>query len=379
MMSLTKRMLDLMDRQATDLAPNLMREPTSAYTSQERLERERLMIFGRTPMFLGLSADIPTPGSWRALDIVDTPMLMCRDESGAVQLFLNSCRHRGVKLCEGSGSENRNFTCPFHGWRYDLRGNLKGVPEPEGFDELVRENYGLVRLPVAEKYGMIWGAPLPGGDLDVDDVLCGLGPELREWGFEKFSLYTEHHLHHFRGNWKFAWATFCENYHFAFLHQKTLSDYLVSRRQAINLYGPHARMVSALRSIEEMRKLPEDEWDPGRNITIQYRLYPAVNFSVYPEKLEVHWVFPGRRPDEGYGIHAVYVKGMPETDEERKQLDAAVWFGCETIVNGEDYWVTGQSEPGLRAPATPGHVVIGRNEPVVQHFHSRFREAIGER
>src|SRR3954453_22331655 len=168
LMLLAKRMIDLIDRRATDLAPSIMTEPLSAYTSPERLAQERSAIFGGPPMFLGLSGDIPTPGSWRTVDIVDTPMLLCRDEAGDVQLFLNTCRHRGVKLCEGIGT-GTSFTCPFHAWRYDLQGNLTNVTEPEGFEELDRGEYGLIRLPVAEKYGMIFGGPVPGPDLDVDE------------------------------------------------------------------------------------------------------------------------------------------------------------------------------------------------------------------
>lgn len=327
-------------------------------------------------MFLGLTADIPAPGSWRTLEIVDSPLLLCRDGEGRPRLFLNSCRHRGVRLCEGSGSVRQHFACPFHGWRYDLAGNLINVPEPEGFEELERREHGLIELPVAEKYGMIFGSPVPGPPLDADAVLCGLGPELAQWGFEKFSLHTEPHLHPFRGNWKSGWDTFCENYHFAFLHQNTLKDYLVSRRQAVDFYGPHVKMISALRSIEQMRKLPRAQWDPARHVSVQYRLFPAVNFSVYPEKVEVYWIYPGRTPDEGRGVHAVYLRREPETDEELKILDAAIRFGCEQIVDGEDFWVTGQSVPNMRAPGRPPHLVFGRNEPAVQHFHRHFAEAV---
>src|ERR1700761_5803715 len=107
------RMIDLMDRRATDLAPAVMYESTDLYASPEHLERERRAIFGHGPQFLGLSADIPEPGSWRAVDIVDSPLLLCRDAGGQARLFLNSCRHRGVKLCEpGSGRDRKNFTCP---------------------------------------------------------------------------------------------------------------------------------------------------------------------------------------------------------------------------------------------------------------------------
>ena len=89
----------------------------------------------------------------------------------------------------------------------------------------------------------------------------------------------------------------------------------------------------------------------------------------------MHWIFPGTTPDEGYGIHAVYVKEEPATEDEHKELDEAVYFGCEIIVNGEDLWITGRTVPGLHAPAAVPHLVFGRNEPVVQHFHTLFHEA----
>jgi len=375
MIGLVDKMIDLIDRKTTHLASEIVYEPRTSYTSPDVLARERREIFGQGAHFLGLSANVPEPGSWRTIDIVDTPLLLRRDQHGAVRLFINSCRHRGVKVAEGFGTANR-LSCPFHNWTYDLDGALVSVPESEGFDGLCRDEHGLVELPVAERYGMIFGSPVPGPPIDVEETLCGLGPELATWDFGSWKLYTEPHVHTYRGNWKFAWDTFCENYHFAFLHKKTLSDYLVGRRQLVDFFGPHVRMVSALTSIEEMRARPREDWDPGEHISLQYRLYPTVNFSVYPTKLEVHWIYPGSTPDEGWGVHAVYVSDDPVDDDARKALDDAIYFGCEIVVNGEDLWVTGQSLPGMKAPGAAPHVVFGRNEPVVQHFHRRFSDAI---
>jgi hypothetical protein len=65
LLALADRMLDLIDRQATDLAPSIMYEPTELFSSQAYLDRERDAIFGQSVLFLGLTADIPSPGSWR--------------------------------------------------------------------------------------------------------------------------------------------------------------------------------------------------------------------------------------------------------------------------------------------------------------------------
>jgi hypothetical protein len=51
LLALADRMLDLMDRRTTDLAPSVMFEPTDAYSSQDYLEREKLRIFGHGPLF----------------------------------------------------------------------------------------------------------------------------------------------------------------------------------------------------------------------------------------------------------------------------------------------------------------------------------------
>ncbi len=59
LMGLTRRMIGLLDRHATDLAPDIMYESVDAYTSRRRLEEERAGIFARKPMLIALSADIP--------------------------------------------------------------------------------------------------------------------------------------------------------------------------------------------------------------------------------------------------------------------------------------------------------------------------------
>ena len=58
--------------------------------------------------------------------------------------------------------KGRMFSCPYHGWTYDLEGKLTGVPfGNEGFDSINRDELGLKRLQVEEKYGMIFVMPNP--------------------------------------------------------------------------------------------------------------------------------------------------------------------------------------------------------------------------
>lgn len=374
MMAQVRRLLHLIDTGTTDLAPSCYEMPLEAFTSPELFLRERREIFGRTPMFIGLSSELPGPGSYFTRDIVDTPYLALRHRDGNVRLYLNVCRHRGARLATDACGTASRFTCPFHGWSFDTDGRLATVTEPEGFDDMDRGTRGLVELPVAEKYGLIFGCATPGMTFDIDEVLGGLGPELREWGFEDMTMYGKPHVHVGSGNWKYTWDTFCENYHFAFLHQNTLKDYLVSRRQGFDVFGRNVRIISAMKSIEQMRRLPEDQWEPEKHLSIQYRLYPSINFSIYPGFLTVFWVLPGKTPSDSQALHVSYLTRLPETDAEKAEIEEVIRRGCEDVVQSEDFWITGQAQIGMHAPAARPFV-LGRNEPAVQHFHRLFAQA----
>ena len=55
-------------------------------------------------------------------------VILCRDRAGKVHVFLNSCRHRGMKVCRYDEGNTPVFTCPYHGWSYGTDGKLVGVP-----------------------------------------------------------------------------------------------------------------------------------------------------------------------------------------------------------------------------------------------------------
>jgi phenylpropionate dioxygenase-like ring-hydroxylating dioxygenase large terminal subunit len=373
-MNLAKRLLHMLDTNTTDHAENLFDQPREAYTSPEIFARERALIFGKTPMFIGMSNEIPSPGNYFTRDIVDTPFLALRHTDGSVRLYLNACSHRGARVALDKCGASKRFTCPYHAWTYDIEGSLVGVPEAEAFEGLNRNDFGLIPLPVAEKYGMIFGCATPGVEVDVDKELGGLAPEFAEWGFENYIVHGEPHVHETGGNWKYAWDTFCENYHFAMLHRNTLSGYIYAHRQVFDVYGRNVRISSALRTIDEMRKLPEDQWRPQDNVSVQYRLYPSVNFSCFPDFMVVYWVMPGDTPSQTKALHITYLPKLPNEKEKLAQLEFLINRGCQDVVQNEDLWVTALSESGMRAPAARRNFVMGRNEPAPQHFNRLFAE-----
>ena len=66
-----------------------------------------------------------------------------RGDDGVVRAFYNSCRHRGAPVVRGDCGSARLLSCQFHGWTYDLRGDLVRVPDERDFVGLCREERAL--------------------------------------------------------------------------------------------------------------------------------------------------------------------------------------------------------------------------------------------
>jgi phenylpropionate dioxygenase-like ring-hydroxylating dioxygenase large terminal subunit len=123
-----------------------------------RLEMER--IFDRTWVFLAHETEILRPGDFVSRSLGRAPVVVVRGDDGTVYALLNSCRHRGAKVCRADSGSARNFVCPYHGWTYERSGRLVTTTFdrhlPKDFD---LSQHGLVSVPRLETYrGLIFGS-----------------------------------------------------------------------------------------------------------------------------------------------------------------------------------------------------------------------------
>ncbi|MGH7839540.1 MAG: Rieske 2Fe-2S domain-containing protein, partial [Candidatus Binataceae bacterium] len=109
------------------------RVPYWIYSDPEVYAREQARIFaGPYWSYVALEAEIPNPGDFVRSHVGERAVIVIRDKSGAVNVLLNRCAHRGVQFCRVNWGNARSFTCPYHQWTYDLTGNLTGVPFRRG-------------------------------------------------------------------------------------------------------------------------------------------------------------------------------------------------------------------------------------------------------
>ena len=113
-------------------------------TSPEFYELEREAIFKRAWLNVGRVEELPRVGSYftKEVEAARTSVVVVKGKDETIRAFYNVCRHRGNKLVwndfprEETNGTCRQFTCKYHGWRYDLEGALTFVQQPQEFFDL---------------------------------------------------------------------------------------------------------------------------------------------------------------------------------------------------------------------------------------------------
>ncbi|CAH0991141.1 Carnitine monooxygenase oxygenase subunit [Sinobacterium norvegicum] len=373
-----KILMDLVDNKTTVMADSVMEIDVKEYTSPEQFEREKTALFRHYAQFVGPSCIVPKPGDYFSFDDTGVPILIVRAGDGTLNAFVNICSHRGAPLTDcvsGQAKNGKMFSCPYHGWTYNLDGELIAVPfGKEGFPELDRGKRGLTKLQVEEKYGMIFVMPDPDKTFDIDEVLGGIEQRMSGFGFDD---------HHYLGSkqvytdfsWKLNMDTFHEFYHFDFLHPDSIGAMAYGNLASYVEYGRNHSMGSATLSINELKNLPEDQWQPREYSSFVNYIFPNTVIFVVNDHFQVWRVYPisaGR----SVVYHSMFIPDKPK-DEAEQQTFEDYFQMINDVAVAEDYGLVDKVHRGLQA-GIERSVIIGRNEPGVQNMHRQLKEMIGE-
>lgn len=197
------------------------------FTDEKLYQQELRRLFAPSWLFLAHTDQFHKPGDFFTTYMGEDPVIVTMDKNRNLRGYLNSCRHRGARVCRADFGQTRNFTCTYHGWSYDLEGNLVSVPNKDGYPESFSvSDWGLVRVPhIATYKGLIFGTwnpdPVPLlqalGDmawymdamLDHDDEGTEVIGGVHKWVLE--------------GNWKLSAEQFATDwYHVNMSHASAL-------------------------------------------------------------------------------------------------------------------------------------------------------------
>lgn len=369
--ALLRRLFRFFDERTTELADAPYVNPAGAYTSEERLARERARVLARMPLLVGLSGDAPAPGSWFTHEESGVPILVTRGGDGALRAFLAICRHRGARIASGRGTAE-HFRCPYHGWTYDPHGRLVGLPCAAGFEGLAAVDLGLRTLPIAERHGLVFVRPSGEEPIDVDAHLGGAERELAPFGLAAYVPFARRVTRQAM-NWKLVVDTFLEAYHVSSLHQSTLGPHILNSPAAWDAFGHAGRLIAVRRSIIEQRSRPEDTWNLLEHAVVLYLLFPNTILIHQIDHIEVVEAHPVG-VDETTVVFSLYTPSAVTRDGARRHFEANFDL-LLSVSEQEDFRLGAQIQRDLRVPGND-RVVYGRNEPGVAHYHRMLEAAL---
>jgi len=188
-------------------------------------EEQRRIFRGKVWSYLGLDAEIPKPGDFRATYVGDTPVIVNRDAKGEVHAFVNRCAHRGALVRRELSGNASNHICIYHQWCYGLDGGLTAIPFRRGIrgqggmaPDFDMSAHGLRPLRVGAVNGALFGTLDP----DAEPLEDYLGPpilaQLRRL-LDRPVRVLGYNRQRIRGNWKLYAENTRDNYHASLLHE----------------------------------------------------------------------------------------------------------------------------------------------------------------
>jgi p-cumate 2,3-dioxygenase alpha subunit len=215
-----------------DKARRRFRVHRSAMTSAAVFERELETVFAHSWLYVGHESEIPEPGDYVRRPVAGRPVFMVRGvKTGRVNVFHNTCTHRGAVVCRRDRRNAKVFQCFYHAWSFDSEGSLVGVPGRDAYgDDLDMSALGLARVARAESYRGFVFASFDAGVPELVDYLAGAREYLdlvideADGHLQVISGTQEYGM---QANWKLLVENSIDGYHAASTHD-TYFKYLVS-------------------------------------------------------------------------------------------------------------------------------------------------------
>ena len=379
---ISENVLDLLDRK-TGEARAL---PNEAFTTDAFLALENQYLFAGVWVFAGVASAVPNPGDVEPVQVAGRSLFMARGGDGQVRVFQNVCPHRGARLVIESLRGVPALTCPYHGWSYDLTGELKGRPHFHGPDRHDRGNGGSEPVCLFEVQSAGWHDwVFVNLDGKADDFETFMGPvlsRLGEYQLEAFHC-ARHMTFEFACNWKIAVENYCDSYHVFNVHPALNEMHPPEERVGMRPAGRHlfngfhfagpGRGLTIDAEGPMLPNLPGLSADQTTEMTWT-TVFPNTTINMCPSHLQFIQFVPSGVERSVMNMWFYFVNNAAEAPEheEARELLYDEW----TTLNAEDEGVCQRLQQGRACDAYDGGRLAPYWDAGTVHFHRQIAHAI---
>jgi choline monooxygenase len=256
--------------------------PAEWYIDRDRFRAERARIFRHTWQFVGYNDQLPDGGSFLSARVGDTPLVVTRDQQGALHAFVNVCRHRGSELIQEESGQGKTLQCAYHAWTYNLDGTLRAAPGAKDEADFDPGDFSLFTVPIE-----IWG-PLIFVNLDrqAAPLAATLGklPALAAAAGAPLAAMRRRASHRYdiAANWKVVVDNYLECYHCPVAH-KGFTSLIDTNEYTVAEYDWFSVQTGAMKARPQAGDNPELYALEGEVKAGFYAwLWPNFTLNVYP-------------------------------------------------------------------------------------------------
>jgi choline monooxygenase len=192
--------------------------PAAWYTDPRVAHLELQSVFSRNWQAVGRLAQLEKPGDYITASVANEPIVVVRGRDGKLRAFYNVCRHHAMTVMNEPCGHAEHMRCPYHGWTYNLEGELRGMTEFEGVKNFERADNGLVPVRVEPWENFVF-VNLDPNAASLHDFLGSLVKLVKPLGFGQLK-FVERRSYIQNCNWKVYVDNFLDGgYHVPHMHK----------------------------------------------------------------------------------------------------------------------------------------------------------------
>jgi choline monooxygenase len=355
--------------------------PLNWYVDPMHLAREQEMIFQNLWHWVGCVDQLSQVGDYITCGVAQEPIIVVRCDDGELREFSNVCLHRASPAARNNGNA-KYFRCFYHGWTYDLAGQLRATPQ---YERQQKDDSFLPQMGV-ETWGPFVFINRDPNSVSLSDSLGDLRDRFVEYRLEDLSFRRRVVLEA-DCNWKVLEENARECYHCFRVHPYFTVAYEVGNA-ITETFDPGSFLFVEQRNKTFPTKTEESAVALTRDIAAFRRRSPARRGLQGQEATGLYFVFPFPNfyltlaPDHmsATRIVPVDVERMRlerdfffEPDEGQEIVDDNIEFRIQNMK--EDLEICESVQKGLHSRFhNPG--CYAPKELAVHHFHGPLRRML---
>ncbi len=346
--------------------------PPYAYTCEDFAREEHEHLFSRTWMCAGYAHETPDPGDVLPRTVAGVPLLFTRTKSGDMRCFHNICSHRGTVLVPKKASGQQALRCRYHGWTFDLEGNLRVTPHWGGHNKphaegLDKSCLGLQSVALYQWHDWLF-VNIDGKAGPFEDYAAPFLKHFEKYGLEE-ATWSQTRPYDIDANWKLVAENYLETLHLNFVHTLLAEVAPFEQHEVIAdkaCLGTiiHVGLPDTWSDDQTLRRWPgvDAENRTARNMA----LFPNFKLVIGPDHCASMVEFPDG-PEVSHQRWDFYFVGDGATAETCREAREAIIHFYHTT-NIEDFEAVQAVHQGHKSPAMPGARFNGIWEGGVHHF-----------